>query len=93
MAALLESRRFNPAPWGLPDTVTLQTFCFMHLNVELPPDNKSEAVPWWLALVISVPLVVITLAIIKIAQVMHEKRMREKAERRAMQKKSKYQNQ
>ena len=57
---------------------TLQTKCFSHLPVDPKPDNKVEAVPWWLALVISVPLAVITIAVIKIALVVKDKKKRER---------------
>ena len=57
---------------------TLQTKCFSHLPVDPQPDNKVEAVPWWLALVISVPLAVITIAIIKIGLVVKDKKKKER---------------
>lgn len=58
---------------------TLQAKCFSHLPIQPPtPDHRNEAVPWWLALVISVPLAVITIAIIKIALVIKDKKRRER---------------
>jgi hypothetical protein len=44
----------------------------------IPPDNRTTPVPWWLALVISVPLTIMTIAIIKIALIIREKNLREK---------------
>jgi len=75
----LQSRRFDPKPWTINETtpVTYREFCFSHLNIVNPPDNKTVPVPWWLALVISVPLAIITIAIIKIALIIREKNLRE----------------
>ena len=51
-----------------------QAMCFSHLNIPTPDPNQNEAVPWWLALVIAVPLAIITIAIIKIAHVYYDKK-------------------
>ena len=53
--------------------------CFSQLHIVVPPDNSQEQVPWWLAIVISIPLAVITIAVIKIALLMREKKQREAA--------------
>jgi uncharacterized membrane protein YozB (DUF420 family) len=57
--------------------------CFSHLHIVTPPDNKVEAVPWWLAVVISLPLAIITIGVIKIVLIKRDKKKRlllEKAE-------------
>lgn len=61
---------------------TLHDMCFSHLHIVMPPDNRTESVPWWLAIVISIPLVVITLSVIKIGLIMHEKKQREELQRK-----------
>ena len=76
VAAYLESRTFKTDGMG---HTTLQSKCFSHLPIDPPtPDNRVEAVPWWLALVISIPLAVITVAVIKIALVIKDKKRRER---------------
>lgn len=84
VAAYLESRVFNGnLEWG---GMTKQQLCFSHLNIVVPDDKKTEGVPWWLAIVISIPLAIITLAVIKIAQVMiakNEKAAHDKRKHRA----------
>ena len=68
----LKSRRFNSTQWN---NQTLREFCFSHLNNDNPNDNQSVPVPWWLAFAISIPLAVITIALIKIALIMREKKL------------------
>ena len=76
LADYLASRTYKNDSQG---HTTLQAKCFSHLPINPPtPDNRSEAVPWWLALVISIPLAVITIAIIKIALVIKDKKRRER---------------
>ena len=58
---------------------SLRDMCFSQLHIVVPPDNSQEQVPWWLAIVISIPLAVITIAVIKIALLMREKKQREAA--------------
>ena len=60
-----------------------QTYCFSHLNVN-PDQHQDETVPWWLALVIAVPLAVITIGLIKIAHVYYDKKqLKENTPRRS----------
>lgn len=40
------------------------------------PNDEPGGLPWWLALVIAIPLVIITVAIIKIVMIVKEKRRR-----------------
>lgn len=58
----------------------MYTFCHSTLNYEhitpKPDDGGSGGIPWWLALVIAIPLVLITIAIIKIVMIVKEKRRR-----------------
>jgi membrane protein implicated in regulation of membrane protease activity len=63
--------------------------CFSHLNIVVPDDNKTDSVPWWLAIVISIPLTIITIAIIKIALVVRERNERAREQRRIEKKKQK----
>jgi hypothetical protein len=58
-----------------------QAYCFSHL-LNPQPDNGQESAPWWLAVVISIPLVVITVAVIKIAHMVQDKKALEKAKKR-----------
>ncbi len=66
LAAYMQSRMYKEGP--------LAQKCFSHLQINNPPNNKVDPVPWWLAIVISVPLAVITIAIIKIVMIKREKR-------------------
>jgi hypothetical protein len=73
LAAYLDMRTFKNG------TQTLQQKCFSHLPIPGPsPVKPSQGVPWWLALVISIPLAVITIAVIKICLVMKEKKKKER---------------
>ncbi len=76
LANYLESRTYKTDGRGLN---TVNAKCFSHLPIDPPtPDHKTEAVPWWLALVISIPLAVITCAIIKIILVIKDKKKKER---------------
>ena len=68
-AAHLEKRLFKEMP--------LAKKCFSHLNIVNPPDNRVESAPWWLAIVISLPLAIITIAVIKIVLIKRDKKKRE----------------
>lgn len=55
---------------------TLQAKCFSKVII---PSN-SVPVPWWLAFVISIPLAIITLGIIKIILIMRDKKRQARKE-------------
>ena len=57
-------------------TNNLRNFCFTHLNYEVKESTYEENLPWWLAFVIAVPLVGITIAIIKIIMIIRRKNNR-----------------
>jgi len=55
----------------------LKSFCFAQLNIDYNQDDTNPSnVPWWLAIVIAIPLVIITIAIIKIVMIVNEKKRR-----------------
>ena len=56
----------------------LHSLCFSHLNIQTTTQKVDEAIPWWLAVVIAVPLVFITVAVIKIVLIFRDKRARQK---------------
>lgn len=65
-ANYLQTRLYKDGP--------LAQKCFSHLQINNPPDNRVEPVPWWLAIVISVPLAIITIAVIKIVMMKRDQR-------------------
>jgi len=57
-------------------TNNIRQFCFSHLNYEVSASTYEENLPWWLAFIIALPLVGITVAIIKIFLIIRDKRIR-----------------
>ncbi len=70
-AAYLESRMFKDSISAEPKA--LRDFCFSHLNYDVKISEEDENISWWAAFVIALPLVAITMAIIKIAVIFRRK--------------------
>eukprot|EP00347_Sterkiella_histriomuscorum_P015546 403356625 len=86
LVIFFSTMNFKDVITGL-DVKDMETFCNAQLNYEnvVPtPDSPPSGIPWWLAVVIAVPLVIITIAIIKIVMIIKEKRRRKFEEAMAM---------
>ncbi len=59
----------------------LRDMCFLSTDVSPVPDDRTDSVPWWLAIVIAIPLTVITVAIIKILLIIRKKKLRQAEEK------------
>ena len=77
----MKSRQFSDVIQNGYNTNNTRNFCFSHLNYEIRESTYEENLPWWLAFVIAVPLVGITLALIKIVMIVRNKRKRESLQR------------
>lgn len=54
----------------------LAQLCASQLNYQHVSPDEDGGIPWWLAIVIAIPLIVITVAVIKIVMIVKEKRRR-----------------
>lgn len=61
----------------------LSSFCHVPLNCDVIQDDSLFSIPWWLAIVIAIPLIVITIAIVKILMIVKEKNRIRKEQREA----------
>ena len=52
----------------------VREFCFSHLNYDVSISHGEENISWSMAFVIAIPMVIITMAIIKIVLVIKRKR-------------------
>eukprot|EP00347_Sterkiella_histriomuscorum_P011907 403370640 len=77
----MRSRLFKDVVNNGQHTNNIRNFCFTHLNYQVTESTYEENLPWWLAFVIALPLVGITIAIIKIFLILKNKRDREQIRR------------
>lgn len=70
----MESRMFKDVITGGDKPKALRDFCFSHLNYDVKISEEDENISWWFAFLIAVPLVAITMAIIKIGLIFRRKR-------------------
>lgn len=79
LAKYLEARQFRDFIKGNGTKEASQDvrgFCFSHLNYVISESSYVENLPWWLAFLIALPLVIITVAIIKIVLIVRDKKKR-----------------
>ncbi|CDW86186.1 histidine acid phosphatase family protein [Stylonychia lemnae] len=80
VANVLQGRLFRDVVNNGTYNNNMRQFCFSHLNYEVTASTYEENLPWWLAFIIALPLVGITVAIIKIFLIIRDKKLRAQAQ-------------